>query len=215
MLNARTHLGGEYTWGAFRYPNRFGHVRNQTAMITGRLQLSSTTVLLWAAGVGKMNSEYVGAVPIDPALAAILGADVFLQVTQARFLTPSYRFQYIQRLQRGSFFGSADRSFNAGNGVLMAGVRDTGSLGYTRILNSRIGLTWIASSQRFSGRVGTLATTLTSQGAVNMSVRIAGSVSFTTQGGFRYTSVTTAPRRREVFAGIGLAWTPGGDPFSF
>jgi hypothetical protein len=97
---------------------------------------------------------------------------------------------------------------------LLAGVRDTVLAGYTRILTQRIGLSWTASYFRLSGRVGTIGTTENIQGAALMSIRIFRSFSFTAQGGLRYVEVPGTSRRREVFAGVGLAWMPGDDPFT-
>ncbi len=215
QLSERAQIGGYYVYGAYRYPSRFGGINSQSAALSLLLQLSPSRMISASAGAGMMNSEFVGQVAIDPALAALLGGASLLEVKKARFFIPSFQFSFVQELPKGSFSVGAARGFNAGNGILMAGVRDSFSAAYSRPLNSRIGLTAATSYQRLSGRIGTIGVTEGIQGGMLVSVRMVGSLSFTAQAGGRYLSVTTQPRRREVLAGFGLAWMPGGEPFTF
>lgn len=215
LLSERTQIGGDYTYGAYRYPNRFGGINNHSASLSLMLQLSPTRTISGSGGAGIMSSEFIGQVPIDPALAGLLGGTSTLEVMKTRYIIPSFQVSFIQDLPKGSFTVGASRGFNAGNGILLAGVRDSFMTAYSRPLNTRIGLTGSASYQRLSGRIGTIGVTQNMQGGVMMSIRMVGSLSFTAQAGARYLAVTTQPRRREVLAGFGLAWMPGGAPFTF
>ena len=214
-LTRKSQIGGEYMQQNSRYSNLFGGVSSQSAMLNFQTQLSQTVTVSVGGGTGLIRSDFVGPVPIDPSLAELLGTTTVLQATQIRFLTPYYSASVSKQFERGSFSASAGRGSSAGNGVVMAGVQDTAIVTYSRTLNERIGTSWFGSYNRLSGRVATLAVTQTAQTGGMFSLRVFRSVSFTCQGGFRYQSIATSPRRRDLFAGFGLAWSPGDHPFIF
>jgi hypothetical protein len=162
-----------------------------------------------------MQSEFVGTVPIDPVLGELLGTGSLLKVTETSFLTPYYYAALSKQFERGSATVNAGRGSTVGNGVLLAGVQDHVMAGYSRTFNSRIGASWFASYNRLSGRVATLQISQIVQTGGMLSIRIYRSVSFTTQAGLRYQTLSSTPRRRDVFAGVGLAWSPGSNPFIF
>ena len=214
-LTQKSQMGGEFMQQNSRYSNLFGGVSSQSAMLTFQTQLSQTLTVTGGGGIGRIRSDFVGSVPIDPALAALLGTSTILQATQTSFLTPYYSAGVSKQFERGSLSIQGGRGSSAGNGVVMAGVQDTATVSYSRILSERIGTSWFANYSRLSGRVATLAVTEAAQTGGMLSLRVFRSVSLTCQAGFRYQSVSTTSRRRDLFAGFGLAWSPGGHPFTF
>lgn len=214
-LTETSQMGGEYSQQKSRYVNLFGGVSSQSAMINFQTQLSSTVRMSAGGGVGMVRSQFVGPIAIDPALAALLGTGTVLQVRQTDFITPYYNVNVSKQFERGAIMIGASRGTSTGNGIVMAGIQDSGLVNYSRTLNSRISASWFASYSRLSGRVATLSVTQHVQTGGMLAVRMIHSFSLTAQAGLRYQSIAPLPRRRDLFAGLGLAWTPGSVPFIF
>lgn len=208
-------LGGGYERMETRYPNVFGGVTSNSGYTTFRVDLTPHTVFTASAGVGLLNSTFVGSVAIDPAIAEIIGSGSILQVTTTRFMTPVFNGNLSQAFKVGTFTLNAGRGINPGNGVVYAGVRDTGSVSFSRPIGDRIGLSAVGSYYRMSGRVGTLAVNQSTQGSGMLSVKIVHSVSFTMQAGVRATKSAENYNRKELFGGIGLVWQPADHAFIF
>jgi len=214
-LSPRSSLGVGLQMGTSSYPSQFGNVRNESIFTTFSRQLTASLMISGQAGVGRIRSEFVGAVALPPEVAAILGTGSVLEVRATRLLTPVYSLSLRKSLGMGSLFVAGGRSFSAGNGMVQAGLRDSLNIGYGRAINSRVSTNVFLAYIRMSGRAGVQRVTETAQGGGMLSYRLAGNLSLTGQSGLRYLGVTHGSRRMDVFAGVGLAWSPGDRAFSF
>ncbi len=208
-------VGGSVSQQNTRYPGLFGGVSSQSAMFNFRTSFSPTLTVSGGGGIGRMSSSFIGEIPIDPALAELLGTATILKVSKTTFLTPYYNAGVSKSFERGALSFTGGRGANSGNGVLMAGVQDMVSVSYAQTVNTRIGASCFLSYQRLSDRVATLKISQTVQTGAILSIRMFRSISFTSQAGVSHQTVAASPSRKFLTASVGVAWTIGNQPFMF
>ncbi|HEY3412180.1 MAG TPA: hypothetical protein VGM51_03875 [Armatimonadota bacterium] len=208
-------LGVGVQLGTTRYPGQFGGIRNESIFGVFTQRVTRTMSYTMQAGVGRVRSEFIGAVTLPPEVAAILGAGSSLQVTDTQFLSPVYNLSIHKIFELGTLILAGGRSFSAGNGFVQAGIRDTASINFGRALTPKLSANLVATYFRMSGRVGLLQVTETAQVGGMASYRFYRHLSLTAQAGTRYVGVTHGARRLDAYAGVGIGWSPGDHAFSF
>lgn len=82
------------------------------------------------AGVARYENLFVQVVPIDPAIAAIIGISSAERIVYLKSLTPNFGARISKVVPRGTVFASASHSINPGNGLFLTSTATDVSTGY-------------------------------------------------------------------------------------
>lgn len=213
QVGQRTAVGASYGYSEFSYPKLFGNNRTQFASIFLSHRISPQTRMALAAGAYRMDTTFLGAVQVDPQIAALLGVAAQLAVQKRAF----YGWQGTASISRSwREWGSSityTHGINPGNGAILASRRDAvfGSAGRSF---GRVSFGAYGGYFRWSGLLQ--STTLRS-GSVGASTgfRIAGDLYMGLNGGFSMYETPTVARQWQRFASAHLTWSPSGAAFRF
>ncbi len=215
-INAKTLIGTGYTLGRFRYPNRFGDARFQSLSLFASRQLSRRASIGGSAGAVLFDSQYIGAVAIDPDLAATLGVTSIVSVQKARRLTFSGGVRAGYNADFASFGAFAMRGVIPGNGILYGGIRDTVGVSAGRaLMRERASMSLTASMSRVSGILQP-DTQIRYQAMAMTGWRLGAGFHAGFGGGLRWQRLArTGPYLPQKFATVGISWSPGDYPLFF
>lgn len=215
QLTQRTQIGATYTHSNLDYVGLFGGIRYDVAQFGFQKDVTQHLAVSMQAGGARLDSTFIGVTALPPDLAALLGVSGTLEQMKTRNFAVAGRFQLTYTGNNSSFTAGYNRGVVPGNGVLYTSVRDVALLGYGRKISQNFGINFIASYTRLSGKVAVMKVTETAQGGAMASYRLFKGISFTGQGGYRYTAISGVQQLRDVYAGVGLAWRPGDAVFVF
>lgn len=215
-LNRRTEIGVGYGYGSYNFPNVFGGNRVQTLNLQLNRKFGENGGIASRIGVTRFDSSYIGLVPVDPDLAAILGISAMTAAQQAKRATISGDLHAYYHTDALHVAFVANRSAIPGNGIMYGAMRDMVYLNLSRTLGTdRLigGLT--AGVARNSGFLQSEVQTLT-QANGTLSFTLFKGMALTAAGGVRWQRLNRgAAALPSRFAAIGLGWTPGDRPFLF
>jgi hypothetical protein len=209
-LNRTTSIGVQYAEQHFSYRNLFGGNRAQSASFFLRKALSQTVTTGFSLGTFRFRSEFIGVIPIDPALSELLGG----------FATNSYEVRSVDRIggigngfisksyRRGFVSLNGGRSLMPGNGVMLTSVSDSVNLYATTTIPGGFALGGMALYSRLSGvqQQGLRSEFYTAAGSISRPIK--GGFWATANGGYRAVDFTNSRTRRSYFIGVGIAWMP-------
>ncbi|MGJ5813750.1 outer membrane protein [Paludibaculum fermentans] len=215
QITQNTQIGGNYMHSNVDYVGLFGGSRYDTVQAGFQTKLTQQLQITAQGGAARLNSTFVGPVALPPDLAALLGVGSTLEVQRVSTNAVAVRVLLSYNARNSHFNAGYNRGVAPGNGVVFTSLRDSVVLGYGWKVGQKLGLSFTASYNRLSGRVGIMKVTQSAQGGTALSYKLFSSVSATAQGGYRYTTITGVRQFRELYAGFGLTWHPGDAVFTF
>jgi hypothetical protein len=213
-LTRRTTIGAGYVFEHFTFSRVFGSTDIHGVAGNYSVALNATTEFSVVAGVAHVEMTSLQTVPVDPAIAALLGITAGFEVAHFTEYTPTFSARLAKTLPRGVIYIAGGRSITPGNGLfldsseysVLAGYTYTGlrrwsfSLGTTYIKASALG----AQQSRYGDMVA----------SVSASRQVLRSIHFVTGFSVRkYLSPDYNNYNRLVYvATLGIGYTPGDIP---
>jgi len=213
-LSRRSTVGGVYDFEDFFYNGQFGAAQVHTFQATFARALAAKLEFSGSAGASRVEQTFIENVPVDPAIAALLGVSMTTEIGHFVSWIPSGAVRLSQVFSRGVLYISAGRSVVPGNGLFTTSYADVASAGYTYTGVRRWSLSALATYERsrsignFSGVYADVA------GGLSASRQIMRSVHFVVNYDARsYRSGTFQNYNRLIQeARVGLGFTPGDVP---
>lgn len=212
-FSQRTTAGVSYSFTTFSYPKFFGGNRAQSASLFLSHQISPQTHVVLAAGGYRMDTTYLGAVAMDPEIAALLGVPAQLEVQKRQF----YGWMGMAGVNRSWRAWGASLSYrhgvNPGNGAVLASKRDS-VYGSTGRSFGRLSFGAYGGFFRWSGLLQH-ARLISGHAGASTGLRLKGDFYFGLNGGYSFYDSPAQPRRWQRFVSAHLTWSPSAAAFRF
>ena len=219
-------IGANYTFFHFSYTHSLGGADVHAAGFSASYRISRRAEFSFFAGPSRMQSSFEQAVPIDPAILAILcpsservpcpGRDG-LVITNSTSWGPNFGARISRSFLRGVAYVNAGESITPGNGLFLTSRATTASAGY-----GYSGLrSWsmnVSAMYRSAMSLGNVIGRYTDMGATyRMSRQITGSLSFVSSfNAMRYQSASFTGYNRMIYtASVGLGFSSRNEPVRF
>lgn len=130
-ITRHTTLGVDYNFTHYTYTRGFGNTNihsvgvNYSTQFTRHLQLSARI------GGARLDSSSLAVVPLDPAVAALLGVAVAIQAAYRVNYAPDLQVRLTESFPRSSFSLAYMNNVTPGNGVYLTSRNNMGSVSYS------------------------------------------------------------------------------------
>jgi hypothetical protein len=129
-LNRRSTVGAMYSYMHYAFTGLPGGTDAHTVIGSYSRSLSPTMQMSASGGITRYENVFVEVVPIDPAIAAVIGISSAQRVSYQKNIMPNLGFRLSKVVPRGTVFLSASHSLNPGNGLFLTSTSTNASLGY-------------------------------------------------------------------------------------
>lgn len=213
-LTSRTTIGADYRYDHYDYTRIFGGT--DTHVVTGSYSTRLTRNLEFSgfAGAMRVESKFVQYIPIDPAIASLLGISSAPQAVHTIRTVPTVSARISRKYGRGVAYLSGGHTVTPGNGLFLTSYTTNAVGGYTYTgmrrwsFSSNAGYNRSEAVGQIAGMYGGLT------GALTASRQITGSIHMLVQARVnRYNSGSYAAYNRWTSDfRIGFGFTPGEIP---
>lgn len=215
LINSRADVSFVYTFSRFDYEQAYDNTRLQTLGSTFSYALTPRTHLRVSGGGVRWRSEFVGEVPLDPLLAALLGVKTGLAIERLDRLSYYATGMFGHHFQYGSVNVYYRRGAVPGNGLLLGSEREVVgvSYGYSDLDRWTFGANAGYASARGVVQRSYSTSSYSARGSIGY--RFFRGFSARVGGGVRILQLPNQPSYNQALAYVGLAWSPGEIPVSF
>lgn len=215
LINSRSDFGFVYSFSRFDYVRAYDNTQLQTLGANFSYSLTPRTAFRIAAGAVRWHSDFVGEVPLDPILAALLGQKTGLAIQQVDRLSYYASGNLGHQFQYGTLSLYYRRGAVPGNGLLLGSEREVAgvSYGYTDLDRWTFGVNAGYASARGIVQRSYTTTSYSLRGSIGY--RFYRGFSARVGGGLRILQLPNQPSYNQALAYIGLAWSPGQIPVVF
>ena len=126
-----TTIGAAYMYDRFRFTRIFGGTDVHMFVATFGRALSRRAEISGYAGAGRMESKFIQTVPVDPAIAALLGIGSATQVAHSIQYVPTVTGRFSLTFSKGVAYVSGGHSITPGNGLFLTSTATKLLAGYT------------------------------------------------------------------------------------
>ena len=206
-----TTIGVNYTFTHYGYTRILSDTVLHGASLTYATRLSRYLELSGYAGFLREETKFIQNIPIDPAIASLLGIGQGTVLTHQIHYLPNLAGRLSRTFQHGVVYLSGAEGMTPGNGLFLASKMRTAmaGYGYTGLkrwsLNTSVSYNSAYSIGNFSGNYGVIT------GAFSMSHPIARSVSLVASyTAYQYRSTSFNNYNRLLYtASLGIGFAPG------
>jgi len=212
-ITRRSTIGANYNFATYSYTRIFSGTDVHSFSGTFAMQLSKNLEFSAYGGVSRVETKLEQVIPVDPAIAALLGISEGLSIAHVLEYIPTGTGRISRKFHNGVLYFSGGRMVNPGNGLFLTSANTNASAGYSytglRRWSFTSSLTYNrASTIGSSGDYGNTGGTLTASRQLVKSFHIVASVTAN-----RYESPDYSQYNRVIyFARLGFGWTPGAVP---
>jgi len=216
-LNKRSTVGVMYGYTRYSFIGISGGTDSNTVAGTYSVILSRSTQFSALAGINQYENLFVQTVPIDPAIAAVIGISSAQQRFYQKNLTPDINARLSRTVPRGSIFLSGGHSINPGNGLFLTSTSTNVGAGYGYSGLRRWSITTGATYNLSNSQGNVVGTYGSESGNLSVSRQVApmthGVFSFNLR---RYDSPDFKNYNKWSYGvNLGLSFTPGDIPLRF
>ena len=129
-LSRRSTFGGVFQYIHYSFTGIYGSTDMFTAAAAYSHSFSPTVEMSATAGVSKYENVFVETVPIDPAIAAVIGISSAQRVSYVKHYMPNFSFRLSKVVPRGTVFVYVSNSLNPGNGLFLTSTSFNAGVGY-------------------------------------------------------------------------------------
>jgi len=124
-------LGADYRFTHFDYTRGFGNSNIHSVGINYSTQLSAHVQLSARVGGARVASSSLTVVPLDPAIAALLGVSVGIQAAYRLNYAPDVQVRLADSFRRSQLSLTYTNAVNPGNGVFLTSRNNAATVSYT------------------------------------------------------------------------------------
>lgn len=132
-LTRKTTIGSYYSFNHYLYPHGFGNTATNTAGLIYSYAFNRTTQLRFRGGLSTVQSLGLETVPINPAIAALLGVSTGVIDSYNTYRTTDFSVQFVKDFRGGKRTASLAyaRGISPGNGVFQTSEQESISANLT------------------------------------------------------------------------------------
>jgi hypothetical protein len=213
-LTKRATIGANYVYSHFSFAHLIANTNVQGAAATLGYQLSRNWEFSGFGGFARVESKFIQNVPVDPAVAAIIGISQSTEVVYSIRYVPNLGARISRTFHKGVWYASAGHTVTPGNGLfLTSGTTSVATgYGYTGLRKWSFGA---SLTYHKSESIGNVIGGYGGESAnVSMSRQIARNLHMVAGiSAQRYNSPDFAKYNQTVYsATLGLGWSPGDVP---
>ncbi|MBS1856396.1 MAG: hypothetical protein JST11_13600 [Acidobacteria bacterium] len=130
-LTRRTTIGAAYAYTHFAFDHIFSSTDIHSFLGSYAVRLSKNWELSAAGGPILFETKFIQSVPVDPAIAILIGLSSTRQISYSRQWTPSGTGRLSYTMHRGVAYVTGGRSVTPGNGLFLTSTTTTVSGGYS------------------------------------------------------------------------------------
>jgi len=210
----RITLGAGYTYTHFDFTGVFSGTDVHTAVGSYAVRITEQTEFTAYAGAQRAETKFVQTVPVDPVVAALIGAGPENVVIHGIDWSPTANARLSRTVQNGVFYVAGGRTVTPGNGLFLTSKMTSVMAGYAYTGLRR----WSFNSEVTAGLGKSIGNVIgdynTYAGTITVSRRIGGAWSTITSFSARYynSSDFTNYNRTIYTARVGIGFSPGDVP---
>jgi hypothetical protein len=213
-VSRRMTVGGNYLYTRYSFSHTISDTNLHGASFTVADQLSRWWEFSGYAGFMRVESKFIQTVPVDPAVAAIIGITQSSEVVYSARYVPNFEGRLSRTFHKGVFYVSAGHTVTPGNGLFLTSTSTHASTGYTYtgLRKWSFGANVTYMSARSIGNV------IGDYGGANASVTASRQISRSLHwvasfNAERYNSSDFAKYNQMIYgASMGFGWSPGDVP---
>ena len=130
-LSRHSTFGGVFQYLHYSFTGIDGSTDMFTAAASYSRAFSPTVQMSATGGVSQYENVFVETVPIDPAIAAVIGISSAQRVSYMKHLMPNVSFRISKVVPRGTLFAYVSNSLNPGNGLFLTSTSFNAGGGYS------------------------------------------------------------------------------------
>jgi len=207
-------IGVQYSYMHYDFTKIFGGTDLHGAAVNFGKRLTKNAEFSLYGGFYRVESKFVEQVPVDPAIAALLGISTALRVAHSINYVPNASARLSRTFSKGVAYAYAGRTITPGNGLFLTSLADNvgGGYGYSGVRHWAIG---IGGGYTRAESLGNIRGGYSSSGGDGSISRALGrnfhlSMDYSLR---QYSSPTYDKYNRLVqSAAFGIAWSPGDVP---
>jgi hypothetical protein len=213
-LTRRSTVGANYAYTHFGYHGTFSATDVHSVSGTYAIQLSRSLEVTGFGGFARAEAKFLQSVPIDPAIAALIGLSNGVIIRHSIAFHPTYGVRLSRSFQRGVAFLSSGYSVTPGNGLFLTSTALTAAAGYTYTGLRR----WSLGATAAYTRANSISNVVGSYGDVSGDLSTSRQIGRFTYLTFNFdamqyrSSSFSGYNRLTYSASLGLAFSPGNIP---
>ena len=126
----RSTVGVMYSYMHYAFTGLPGGTDAHSVGVSYSRSLSPSMQMSASGGISKYENVFVQLVPIDPAIAAVIGISSALRVSYQSNIMPNLAFRLSKVVPRGTVFLEVSHSLNPGNGLFLTSTSTNAGVGY-------------------------------------------------------------------------------------
>ena len=213
-MTRRSTVGAMYSFSHYSFTGIFSSTDAHTVAGVYSVQISRTSEFSGSAGITRYETKFVQSVPIDPAVAALIGVSTGLRVSYQTNTIPYFNGRISRTLPKGTLFASSSYGLMPGNGLFLTSTALTiqGGYGYTGLRK------WSIAAGGGYNRSRSVGNVLGLYGSYSANVSISRQVAPITHGtlGFSLRKYDSGDFKNynkwSCAVNAGLAFSPGNVP---
>lgn len=210
----RSTIGVMYSYMHYAFTGLPGGTDTHSVVGSYSRSLSPSMQMSASGGISKYENVFVQLVPIDPAIAAVIGISSALRVSYQSAIMPDLAFRLSKVVPRGTVFVYASNSLNPGNGLFLTSTSTNAGVGYNYTGLRR----WAISAGANYNRSNSVGNVLGTYGSYSATLSASRQVAPMTHGVFsfnvrRYDSGDFKNYNKWSYGvNLGLSFSPGDIP---
>ncbi len=213
-LSRRSTIGAGYTYTHFGFHGILSSSDLHGLVATYAIRLTKNLEISAYGGIMRSETKFLQSVPIDPAVAALIGVGYGNVISYSASYIPNWSARISRTFSRGVLFAAGGHSVTPGNGLFLTTTMTSASAGYSYTglrrwsFNTQANYSYGTSIANFRGNYGN------STGSVSTSRQLGrylhGILSFSVR---KYNSQQFTLYNRWIYnATIGIGFSPGDVP---
>jgi hypothetical protein len=214
-ITRHTTLGADYRFTHYDFTRGFGYSNIHSVGINYSARFSRNLQLSARIGGARVDGLNLVEVPIDPAIAVLIGQTVGIQAAHHLGYSPDITARLTDTYQHSTFGLSYGNSVNPGNGVYLTSKMQiaNASYSYTGVRNWNFGMD--ANYSRLSALIQTLGAYSSYGGGVGATRMLGKGLHLVMRVDAHHYDVSGQQfLHTEYRASLGLNWSPGDVPLS-
>lgn len=141
-VSRRSTIGGAYSYIHYSFARIFSSTDLHTFVGSYAIRINRAAEFSGIAGATRYETKFIQTVPVDPAIAALIGISNINQISYAKRWLASGMGRLSYTMKRGVVFVSGGRAVTPGNGVFLTSTTTSATVGYSYTALKR----WSASA---------------------------------------------------------------------